>query len=361
LFKALGLWAQIQPHAAPILEVQVSDKGHAGKVSYPAVGNESPLGYVAANPVLGEALNSVASAANLTVFAPAQVEKLVPVVNGAELILAPLQKLKANLVIIADGAESSLGAGLGIAVDVHDYQQHAVITNLAFEKHHQGRAFERFTSEGPMALLPLPKENGEARGALVWTRPGASLEASMSCSDAEFIAQVQKRFGYQLGKITRVAKRYSYPLRLCVSKEQVRSNIVLLGNAAHSLHPVAGQGFNLALRDAMQLVDVLVAAKTAGKHCGDMAVLQSYMDAQRLDQGLTTALSHSFNGLFSNDKFGFQALRNIGLISLELIPGLNHRFFGQMMGRSMPQVQLDFMRGAKIGAKTGAKRTTRRM
>jgi 2-octaprenyl-6-methoxyphenol hydroxylase/2-octaprenylphenol hydroxylase len=235
---------------------------------------------------------------------------------------------------------------LGIDVEVKHYAQHAVIANVETSEAHNGRAFERFTSEGPVALLPLGGDSNSKKSALVFTRPQNNVEETLTCDDEEFLALLQSTFGYRLGKFTRVGKRFSYPLSLSVAREQIRSSVVLMGNAAHFLHPVAGQGFNLALRDVAQLVAALSPVylqrkqgNTAVRY-GDLHTLLAYYDAQKKDQGLTGLISDTFNYLFSNEHFLKQAGRNVGLLALELNDGLKREVFHRMMGESHARAPL---------------------
>lgn len=350
MLQALGLWSQICDRAAPILNVQVSDRGHIGRVSYSeGAGERQPLGFVVTNAVLVEALNQTSGYPNLNLARPLGVEKVLPRQRAVQLSLSNGGSLQTSLLVIADGANSQLRRQLGIGATADDYHQHAVVANVAFEQPHQGRAFERFTAEGPMALLPLADPAGEGNtAALIWTRPDRELAACLAWSEQQFLSQLQQVFGSAVGRFKRVGKRDHYPLRRVLSEEQVRSNIVLLGNAVHSLHPVAGQGFNLALRDVQQLVGVL-AEKAPGLNYGDLVLLQEYAERQQADQNRTSLISHGFNSIFSSEKKNLQLIRNLGLLSLELLPFAKQGFFAHMMGRGQSQVQPEFMRIARCG------------
>lgn len=192
-----------------------------------------------------------------------------------------------------------------------------------------------------MALLPLLGELGGAhRSALVWTQPADNMKDVQGWSDREFLAQLQAVFGYRLGQFLRVGQRSVYPLALRLAEEQVRSSLVLMGNAAHFLHPVAGQGFNLALRDAARLAEVLVSGAREGLALGSLNVLQEYERAQQRDQSLTVSLSDGFIRIFSSGQPAVIAGRNLGLISLELFSGWRDIFLSQMAGRAQPRARL---------------------
>ena len=287
----MGVWPVLQEYLTSIKRVHVSDRGHFGGSMIDGHDHGvDAVGYVVENAWLGSVLLRQLRQSNVLCFAPANVTQIKPTVQGARLTVKSgndTQQLCADLAVIADGVDSPLRDQLGIAVESTDYQQAAIIANVSFSKPHAGVAYERFTDEGPLAMLPLSDDNGLHRSALVWTHPIEKAENIMMLSDDEFMKLLQTRFGYRLGYIERVGKRECYPLQLVVAKEQVRSNIAVMGNAAHFLHPVAGQGFNLALRDCMALVETLVHAKIQGKSLGDLSVLNQYQNRQRQDQALT--------------------------------------------------------------------------
>src|SRR5690606_38985354 len=240
--------------------------------------------------------------------------------------------IDAFLVVVADGVESAVRKSLGIETQTREYGQTAIITNVEFSEPHLCVAFERFTDEGPIALLPLGESSHANRSALVWTLPDHKADEILAATDDEFLLQLQHRFGFRAGRFTRVAKRFAYPLRLVLAEEQIRSNIVLLGNAAHFLHPVAGQGFNLALRDCACLVETLGAALAKNQAPGDLSVLENYRAAQALDQQVTIEFSDKLVRLFSNDHLPLIALRHLGLLSLDFFPLLKDQFVAQTMG-----------------------------
>ncbi len=338
IFAGLGLWPAMAEHSTAIRRVHVSDRGHVGTTAYSEADNDDrALGYVVDNAWLGQCLaKGLGQQQQLNVLAPAQVNALRPTTEGARieaLIDGQTQHLHCTLAVIADGAQSPLRSALGIATEVYDYQQSAVIANVAFEKPHGGDAFERFTAQGPVALLPLGESDAASTAALVWTTPCVQVDTVMDWSEEVFTAELQQAFGYRLGAFTRVGTRHHYPLKSVLAKEQVRSSMVLMGNAAHALHPVAGQGFNLALRDAEQLVKVLVGAQTQGKALGALSVLQTYVERQYSDQWLTSMISHGFNRVFADSRTAVQAARNLGLISLNMCPPIKKSFFNQMMGK----------------------------
>jgi len=204
----------------------------------------------------------------------------------------------------------------------------AVIANVTTAQGHAGVAYERFTETGPLALLPLSGQ----RSALVWTLAVDVAAEGAALPDDAFLERLQAAFGFRMGALTQVGERASYPLSLIEAEEQVRSHLVVLGNAAHSLHPIAGQGFNLSLRDAMALADALSRAQRDGLHPGSLAVLQQYLDGQRGDQMATVAFSHYLTQLFSNRNPLLVVGRNTGLLAMDLLPPLKTRLARQGMG-----------------------------
>lgn len=339
IFQSLGIWSAIAKRATSIDAVHVTDRGHVGATHYHREHNRGEaLGYVADNEWLGCCLaETIAGLPQLTVLAPAQVERLQFFADRVDCSIIDEQKraqtLRSALVIAADGAHSSLRECLGIAVEQHDYRQVALIANITFEKPHQGVAFERFTAAGPLAILPRGEDAAARSAGLVWTIPEADLDTVLAWSDEEFLAALQQAFGYRLGKMLRLGKRAHYPLKRILAQEQVRSRFALMGNAAHYLHPVAGQGFNLALRDGETLAATLATGYAQGKDPGDLALLQQYLNKQHTDQWLTAMISHSFTGVFTRREKGVQAFRNMGLLGINLVPALKHAFFQKMMGR----------------------------
>ena len=241
--------------------------------------------------------------------------------------------LQAGLLVVADGAGSALRASLGVAAEEKPYGQHALVANVAFAHDHRGCAFERFTDQGPLALLPLlAAEGAPHRAALVWTLPQDEASGLCECGEPEFLAALQDRFGYRLGRLTQVGERFSYPLSLLQSEEQVRQGLVIMGNAAHALHPVAGQGFNLALRDVAALAETLACAFAEGCAPGELAVLQGYEQRQRADQARTIQFSDLLPQLFMRNDPVLGITRDMALSGLDVVAPLKRQFVRQAAG-----------------------------
>ncbi len=335
LLQQLGIWSQLQQHGTPIDQVHVSDKGHLGGALIDRREHHvDALGYVVPNAWIGRVLIAhLHQLANVDIVAPATVEQLQPQASGARLQLRRGERsltLTTQLAIIADGAQSPLRESLGIDCQLQSYEQTAIIANIGLDQSHKGVAYERFTDQGPMALLPLGGSLQGQTSALVWTQPKAEAETILALSDEQFLQQLQQRFGYRLGRFVSVGKRDSYPLSLSVAKEQIRSSLVVMGNAAHFLHPVAGQGFNLALRDCAALATSLM--EKGDSALGALPRLNRYMELQRLDQQATIHFSDQLTKLFSTASLPQAALRALGFVGLECVPPAKHWFTRQTMG-----------------------------
>lgn len=326
IYERLGLWPALSARAEPIRQIHVSDRGRFGATRLSAESEGVPaLGYVVENAWLGQCLWQALDAEVVEWRCPAEVTALQALGDGYRLTLNDGSQLDCDLAVLADGGRSGLREQLGIAVKTTPYGQSALIANISTAEAHQGQAFERFTDEGPMALLPL----SENRSALVWTRQGGDAQRLAALPEREFLAELQQVFGYRLGALTQVGARHLYPLSLVEASEQVRPHLVVLGNAAHSLHPIAGQGYNLSLRDTLALAEALLDSPATP---GDFTVLQDYLQRQRLDQQLTVGFSDQVTRLFSTAQPLLVAGRNLGLLGLDLLPPAKHWFARQAMG-----------------------------
>lgn len=326
IFERLGLWPLLAERAEAITQIQVSDRGRFGATRLSAADEGVPaLGYVLENAWMGHCLWKALDPEVVEWRCPAEVTRMEALEAGYRLHLGDDSSLDCELAILADGGRSGLREQLGIAVRHTAYEQSALIANVSPAEPHGGQAFERFTEQGPLALLPLPDE----RCALVWTRPPVDAERLQALSDRAFLSELQDAFGYRLGALRQVGARHVYPLALVEATEQVRPHLVVLGNAAHSLHPVAGQGFNLSLRDAQTLADSLLEGADGP---GDFAVLQRYLRCQRQDQALTVGFSDGVTRLFGRGESLLVAGRTLGLLGLDLLPPAKRWFARQAMG-----------------------------
>lgn len=339
ILSRIDLWEGIKDRAAKIETIHVSDKGHIGgsQLRHKDYGVEA-LGYVVENRTFGWAIQQrLNESACINYLSPASVKGLTPVQDGMTAVIAQgetTSSVTASLVVLADGGRSPLCTQLGITRDVDEYQQQALIANISFQRAHQNQAFERFTDTGPLAVLPLTSIENENRASLVWTISQEQVDEFSSLGQEQLITRLQERFGERLGDILKIGKISSYPLSLVKAKEQVRPGLVLLGNSAHTLHPVAGQGFNLALRDVQSLVASLALAKKEDQSLGDMAVLQHYLNGQLKDQQQAIFATDTLVKLFSNGSISKSLIRKFGLLSLELSPDLKQGFARRAMGLS---------------------------
>lgn len=331
IYQRLGIWPKVAERAEAIAHIHVSDRGRFAAARLSAEEEGVPaLGYVAENAWLGHCLWQALDPEVVTWRCPAEVVKMqaidvAPGRGGYRLTLNDESLLDCDLAVLADGGRSGLREQLGITVKTTAYQQSALIANISISQPHGGLAFERFTDEGPMALLPL----SDNRSALVWTRPGDDAQRLLALDDRAFLAELQHVFGYRLGALRQVGARHVYPLSLIEAQEQVRPHLVVLGNAAHSLHPIAGQGYNLALRDVQALAQTLLAGPDVP---GDFATLQQYYARQQLDQSLTVGFSDRVTRLFSNAEPLLATGRNLGLLGLDMLPPAKRWFARQAMG-----------------------------
>jgi len=334
IFDGMQLWDNLADEATPIHRIHVSDRGHCGFTRMDRAEEGLPaLGYVVPARVIGRVLGDfVRQTDAVDLYCPAVLQELsidadavraVLLVNGRE------QAVTARLVVAADGAGSVVREQLGIPVTDYDYAQTAVITNITPQLPHRNTAFERFTDTGPLALLPMT----EQRCAVVWTVSTGETDAVMGLSDAAFLARLQERFGFRLGRLERVGQRQAWPLHLIKASEYVRPRLALVGNAAHTLHPIAGQGFNLGVRDIAALAEVLVDATRRGVDPGDLFVLNRYAEWRHADLQRVTAFTDGMARLFTLPLPALGMARSAGMLVLDLVPPAKRLLTRLTMGR----------------------------
>ena len=332
-YRELGLWDDLQAHATPIFDIHISDRGRFGMARLNAAEEQvESFGQVIENAWLGLVLlAAVKRCVNVRIIDGAS---LTGIQQGKDVITATIRQgetlleLATPLLVAADGAESSCRRLLGVGVQQDDYDQTAIVTTVATHLPHRNMAYERFTASGPIALLPLPDD----RRALVWTLPTGGENAVLALDDAAFLAALQDAFGRRAGKFVRVGKRFAYPLTLMVAQQQVQPRAVILGNAAHTLHPVAGQGFNLCLRDCLALSERLIAACRRGADLGELAMLRDYEAARATDQHNVIQFSDKLVRGFSSQLPGWGLLRNLGMVGFDLLPQAKQALARYAMG-----------------------------
>lgn len=323
ILETLGVWEALSGAATPISRIHVSDRGRFGFARIDAEDQGLPaMGYVLPNRSLGNALWSrIKADPDLRVFCPAHIEAATPGAQSAELSIRaadrPLESIDARLVVAADGVQSGVRAAFGIAAESRDYGQTAVITTILPQRFHEHVAYERFTDEGPLALLPL----ADGRCTLVLTLDQGRVEAAMATADAEFLAEVQRRFGFRLGRFLKVGRRFAYPLALTQAMHTSAGRCVIVGNAAQSLHPVAGMGFNLGLRDVASLAELIADMRTEGvSDVGEARLAAAYDDWRRGDRRAIAGFTDGLVRLFSNPLGVVRLARNLGLLAFDLFP-----------------------------------------
>lgn len=328
-FQQLGVWEAMHAEATPIRRIHISERGRLGatRLSADELG-VAALGHVIPNAWMGRVLHRRLAELPLEWHCPATVEQLTPVAGGHYLQLSDGSQLTAGLTVLADGGRSGLKEQLGIGSRREPYEQTALIAHVGVSQPHQGIAYERFTSQGPMALLPLPGQAME----LIWTHPSGNEKARMALPEGEFLRQLQRAFGERVGRFTRVGSRYAYPLSLVTAEEPVRPGLAVLGNAAHALHPVAGQGFNLALRGVMDLVEALEQGELAKRPLGDMTTLQAFEQQRSKDRANVICFSDGLVRLFGLSFPLLPHARAAGLIGLNLVGPLRRGLARRAMG-----------------------------
>ncbi|MBS1201627.1 MAG: 2-octaprenyl-6-methoxyphenyl hydroxylase [Chromatiaceae bacterium] len=353
ILEAMGLWQEIAPDAAPIERVHISDRGRFGfaRLDHAELG-VAALGYVVPARALGTAIRAaIEGAPDLDLLCPARLvgQRLSGERIEAEVLMGAEERgLSARLLVAADGGDSAVRKGLGIRTDEQPYGHCAVITTVTADRPRTGVAFERFTETGPLAMLPMTG----GRYSVVWTCRETEAAEILGLTDAEFTARLQQRFGYRLGRLGKPAPRRAYPLKLALTREAIQPRAVLIGNAAHTLHPVAGQGFNLGLRDVAALADVLAEAAAGGRDPGAPETLAAYGRWRGRDQQGVATLTDALARLFVNPWLPLRVARDVGMIGLDLLPPARRLVARRFMGTGgrLPRLA----RGLPLGASHAA-------
>lgn len=335
MFEAMGLWRDVVAAATPITHIHVSERGRFGFAHLDAAEQHvEALGYVVINRVLGGVLQAaMQGVARLDQLCPARITGVRTGEAGATVSIDTGdggREITASLLVAADGADSTVRKLLGIPADRSDYGQQAIIGNLLPEQAPANRAFERFMPGGALALLPI----AEHRVAFVWALPEEDAREFMQLPDPAFIARLQDAFGRRLGRFDRIGQRTSYPLRLSKARRLTGPRCALVGNAAHGLHPVAAQGFNLGMRDVAALSDCISDASAAGPTdaIGSDTVLERYREWRRSDHRKVVAFTDGLVRLFETGRAPVPLLRNLGMLGFDLVPGVRSLFARHTMG-----------------------------
>ncbi|CAA0265294.1 FAD-dependent monooxygenase [Acinetobacter baumannii] len=335
IYQKLGLWDALQQHATPILQVHITEQGSFGKArliaeqekveSFGQVIENAWLGQVLLTQVRQQPLIELIDGVQVTALTQDAEQVHIEAQRGDEVL-----KRESKLLIAADGRDSFCRQAIGVGVDVHDYDQVAIVTTVQTSKPHEHVGFERFSALGPLALLPLP---GEYRRSVVWpVKKGTEGEWLGEENDQHFLDALQKTYGDRAGKFEKTGKRFSYPLSQVLAHKQAVGRVILMGNAAHTIHPVAGQGFNLCLRDADVLLRYLVNQLSASDDIGNPDNLLAYEQARLSDQQRVIKFCDTVVRGFSNQNPLLKLIRNTGLIAFDVIPGVKPLVANYAMG-----------------------------
>ena len=312
----IGIWQAIAECATAIKTVHVSDRGHAGFVTLDAHDYRiDALGQVVELHDVGLRLfRLLQDAPGVTLHCPARVANVSRSEEAVSVTLEDGTTLEGQVLVAADGSRSAIATRFGVQFQQEPYGQVGVIANVSTAGAHNGRAFERFTQHGPLAMLPM----SHGRCSLVWCHPQEKADEVLGWTDDRFCNELQKAFGWRLGRITHAGKRAVYPLSLTTASQCISHRVALVGNAAQTLHPIAGQGFNLGLRDVMSLAESLAQAWSEQKDVGGYAVLSHYQNRRRADKEATIGVTDGLVHLFANRWGPLVAGRNLGLMAMEL-------------------------------------------
>lgn len=343
VFRRLGLWPALSPDAEPIRDIVVTDgrREEAGRPGFVSsfhlhfdsreLQNGEPLGYIIENRHLRIAIHdAISQESAVSLFAPARRIRTEFGKADASVILADGRTLKAPLVVAADGRHSRSREEAGIKVNSWSYAQTGIVATVAHERPHQGYAQEFFLPAGPFAILPLTSD----RSNLVWTETKAAAPAYLALSDDKFLAAIRSRFGDHLGEVSLAGPRWSYPLAFHLAQSYVAPRLALIGDAAHAIHPIAGQGYNLGVKDIAALVETLVDARGLGLDIGALATLERYQRWRRFDSSMLALGGDALVRLFSNDMPPLRLVRDMGMGAVNAAAPLR-RFFMKQAGADL--------------------------
>jgi 2-octaprenyl-6-methoxyphenol hydroxylase len=327
---AVGAFAAMSGEAEPILDIVVHEAGSPVRVFYEGLAIDGdPLGWIVENRVIRRALHArVGELADVRLRPRTQVAAIDRDLSGVDVRLADGETIRASLLCVCEGRMSATRERLGIPARRWDYGQTAIVCTLAHEKPHFGLAIERFFPDGPFALLPMQGD----RSSIVWALEAERAAAVLALDDADFLAEVAERFGDHLGEVRLEGPRWHYPLVLVVSERYTDRRVALVGDAARGIHPIAGQGWNLALRDVAAIAETVVDRLRLGLDPGDALALEAYESWRRFDGLVLVAVTDGINRLFANDLLPLKLARNLGLFAVERLPPLKRFFMRHAMG-----------------------------
>lgn len=340
ILRGMGIWDLVAELANPIDSIHVSDRGHFGATRLSAKQQKVPaLGYLIEARSYGQVLTDCLSQSDVKVLQPSQIDSIESNDDALTVLASSdrsVEKINTKLLIACDGENSAIRNMVDVSATTHDYQQVAVVANISTEMPHENKAFERFTEQGPIALLPM----SDNRCSLVWTLAADQFQTMLDLSDEDFLTALGDAFGYRLGRFTRVGKRSSFPLRLTKSDQLIASRVAIVGNAAHALHPVAGQGLNLALRDIADLAGQVADSLSRSEDIGSAKLLNAYAAMRDKDTTRTIQYTDSLVKIFSNDNFLVGHTRAVGLTAIDRLLPLRTLLAKQSMGLANRQSRL---------------------
>jgi 2-octaprenyl-6-methoxyphenol hydroxylase len=338
MLGVLGVWPAIAAHAEPVTAIDITDSSlddafRPVLVSYDnTVDGGEPATYIVEHGRIRDALlTAAAQRRSITFFGGEPAVGFQADEHGVSVDVGrgpSLRTLRASLLVAADGATSPLREMAGIGVVRWSYRQAGIVTTVKLEQPHQGRAVQHFLPSGPFAILPLTAN----RACITWTEDAARAREILALDDAGFLAKVEKRFGYRLGAVALAGPRASWPLDMHLARALVADRFALVGDAAHGVHPIAGQGLNLGLRDVAALTEVVADAARLGLDIGSLTVLERYERWRRLDSAVSAATFDALNRLFSNDFTLLRSARDFGLGLVERLPALKQFFVAEAAG-----------------------------
>jgi 2-octaprenyl-6-methoxyphenol hydroxylase len=346
VLAGIGAWAGMVAEAQPILDIRVSDGTATGGVSRlflhydhrdlaagDARTDAPPFGFIVENRVVRRALRQrLAELPAVTHAAPARVDSVERRDDAAVLRLDDGRSVSARLAVAADGRNSPVRAAAGIKTTEWAYAQTGIVCTVAHQRPHGGVAHEHFLPAGPFAMLPMVDDDGIHRSSIVWTEQRELAPAMMALDGAAFAAEIERRFGPSLGRLRPIGGRFAYPLTLVHAERYVDHRLALLGDAAHAIHPIAGQGLNLGLRDVAALAEAIVDAQRLGLDIGDGLALERYQRWRRFDNLVLMAVTDGMNRLFSNNVAPVRLVRDLGLAAVNRVPPLKRLFMRHAMG-----------------------------
>lgn len=348
MLAELGVWGEIEPSAQPILDMVITDSRLDDAVRPlfltfdGRTDDGAPFAHMVPNAVMVGALARAAVAAGVTLIAPGSVVDFETGAGSTVARLADGRRIAASLLVAADGVRSRLRALSGIRTVSWSYGQSGIVTTIAHERPHEGRAEEHFLPAGPFATLPLTGN----RSSLVWTEKTEVADKLVTGDEILFDVELERRLGLRFGRVQVVGPRVAYPLGLTLARDFVRPRFALVGDAAHGIHPIAGQGLNLGFRDVAALAETLVEALRIGRDPGSLDVLDEYQRWRRFDTAQMAVVTDVLNRLFSNDLAPVRLVRDIGLGLVDRLPGLKRAFIRQAAGDGAGQPRL--MRGERL-------------